>query len=317
MHFFKENLKKTWGITWFLIKVTVPISLLLKILADMGLIRVIANFFSPIMKIVGVSGELGIVWITAMLTNIYGGVITLFNLVNSTHFTVKEITIVATMILIAHSMFPETKILIAVGAKGKKVVGLRIAAALIVGFLMNKIYSFLGLYNEINKFKFIPKSSNNSYHSFFISQIKNYLNIFIIVFLLLLFVELLKKTGAMKLINKILAPFLKPLGIGQNAITINLVSLTLGISYGAALFIEELKEGKIGRVELLNSIYLMSLCHALIEDSLLMISLGAKISGVIVMRIAFTYVFIYILNKSVNKKESDHSNITNIAKSKL
>ena len=302
MEFLKNSLKKSIEITLFLIKVTVPISLVIKVLSDFGLIKIIAGFFSPVMKIVGLSGELGIVWITAMLTNIYGGIITLFNFSNTIDFSVKEITIVATMILIAHSLFPETRILMEVGAKGKKVVGLRIISAIVIGFIMNIIYSSLGIYNEITKFKFVPKNTDNSYLGFFISQSKNYLNVFIIIFALLIFMEILKKVGLISLINKMLRPLLKPLGIGENAITINLVSLTMGISYGAALFFEEIKSGKITKQELTNSIYLMSLCHALIEDTLLMLSLGAKISGIILIRIIFTYIFIYGFNNYMKRK---------------
>ncbi len=93
MEFLKNSLKKSIEITLFLIKVTVPISLVIKVLSDFGLIKIIAGFFSPVMKIVGLSGELGIVWITAMLTNIYGGIITLFNFSNTIDFSVKEISL--------------------------------------------------------------------------------------------------------------------------------------------------------------------------------------------------------------------------------
>lgn len=301
MNFLKSTIKKSLNMTWFLIKVTVPISLMIKILSDLGLIKYIAAFFSPVMKLVGISGELGIVWITGMLTNIYGGLITLFNFSQTKDFSVREITIVATMILIAHSMLPETRILVKVGANGKKLVFIRIIVALFTGFFMNLIYRGLNLYNENVILNFAPKSSDSSYIGFFISQGKNYLNVFFIILGLLLLMRLLEKIGLISLVNKLLKPLLKPLGIGGEAITINLVSLTLGITYGAALFVDEVKKGKITKKELTNSIYLMSLCHALIEDSILMLSIGAKASGVLLIRILTTYVLIFIYNKYRHK----------------
>lgn len=302
MNYLRDIIKKSLNMTWFLIKVTVPISLMIKILSDLGLIKYIAAFFSPIMKLVGLSGELGIVWITGMLTNIYGGLITLFNFSSTNSFSVKEITIVATMILIAHSMFPETRILVKAGGDGKKIVILRIIVALIIGFIMNFIYKTLGIYNEVATLNFVPKSSDNSYFGFFISQAKNYINVFFIILSLLILMKILEKLGVITFINKLLKPLLKPLGIGEEAITINLVSLTLGISYGAALFIDEIKKGKITKTELTNSIYLMSLCHALIEDSVLMLSIGAKASGVLLIRIIATYILIYGYNRYKNNK---------------
>lgn len=313
MAWLKETIKKSLIMTWFLIKITVPISLMIKILGDLGLIKVVADFFSPIMKLVGLPGELGIVWITSMLTNIYGGLITLFNFSTTIDFSVKEITIVATMILLAHSMIPETKILIKAGGKGNKIVLLRIFSALSIGFIMNLIYKTLGVYDEVVKLNFVPKTSDNSYLSFFVNQGKNYINVFFIILTLLIFMKLLEKLGIISFINKLLKPLLKPLGIGDEAITINLVSLTMGITYGAALFVDEIKKGKITKAELTNSIYLMSLCHALIEDSILMLSIGAKASGILLIRIIFTYILIFAYNKYRSKANNGILKINEIS----
>lgn len=297
MNFLIEQLKKSTKMTIFLMKVTIPISLAIKILDDLGFIKLIANFFSPIMKLVGLSGELGIVWITGMVTNIYGALITLFNFSASTDFSVKEITILATMILIAHSLIPETKIMKEIGGSPLKIIGLRIPSALILGFFMNLIYSSLNIFGEKANFTWVPKNTDNSYLGFFISQFKNYLNIFLLIAALLILMEFLNKIGFIRLINKLLRPLLSPLGIGEEAITINLVSLTMGITFGAALFVDEIKKGKITQSELINSIYLMSLSHALIEDTLLMLTFGAKLSGILVTRVAFTFILIYFYNK--------------------
>lgn len=297
MNTIKSILKKSLNMTWFLIKVTVPISLVIKIVSDLGLIHIIANFFSPFMKVVGLSGELGIVWITGMLTNIYGALITLFNFSQYIDFSTKEITILATMILIAHSMFPETRILVKSKGNGLKIVFLRISSAMILGFLLNVIYSYLNIHEDKAIFSFIPKVTKENYFDFFINQGKNYIKVFLLIFILLCVMEVLQKIGLISLINKLLKPILRPLGISEEAISINLVSLTLGITYGAALFVEEISKGNIKNKELNNSLYLMSLCHALIEDTLLMVSIGAKISGVLVSRIVFTYIVIYSYNK--------------------
>lgn len=297
MNTIKSMLKKSLNMTWFLIKVTVPISLVIKIVSDLGLIHLVANFFSPLMKVVGLSGELGIVWITGMLTNIYGALITLFNFSQYNDFNTREITILATMILIAHSMFPETQILVKSKGNGLKIVFLRIGSAMILGFLLNVIYSYFNLYQDKAIFSFIPKATKENYFDFFINQGKNYIKVFLLILVLLCVMEVLQKIGLIGLINKLLKPILRPLGISEEAISINLVSLTLGITYGAALFVDEIAKGNIKNRELNNSLYLMSLCHAFIEDTLLMISIGAKISGVLVSRIVFTYIVIYSYNK--------------------
>jgi len=47
----------------------------------------------------------------------------------------------------------------------------------------------------------------------------------------------------------------------------------------------------------------MSLCHSLIEDTLLMMSLGAKMIGIFWRRIFFAVIFIIVFNKIMSKDE--------------
>ncbi len=52
--------------TWLiLLKIMIPISIIVKILVEFGLIKTIADLLSPIMGFVGLPGEFGLVWATA------------------------------------------------------------------------------------------------------------------------------------------------------------------------------------------------------------------------------------------------------------
>lgn len=292
-----ENFKKAIGMTGFLIKIILPVSLAIKLLQELGLISWVAKGLAPVMNLVGLSGELGIIWITSMLTNIYGGLITLFNMSSYRSFTAGEITILATMILIAHSMIVETKVLSKAGGKGTKLVFTRVISAVVLGALMNLVFKFYGLYEETVSFSWVPKSNQNTYLQWFLAQLKNYTNIFAIIFILLVVMDLLKKIGLLQKINTGLKPVLNLLGIGKEASTINLVALTLGISYGGALLLEEGRSGRLTKEDLEYSTTFMALCHAIVEDTLLMVGIGASIWGVLVVRFLYAFFFVYILNK--------------------
>lgn len=296
----KENnkiLTKTSSMTWFLIKLMLPISIGIRILENFGLIELIANKLAPIMNLVGLSGEMGIVWITGMLTNIYGGLISLFNLSTTYIFTKAEITILSTMILIAHSMFVETKVLKEAGGKAGNIVFIRIISALLVGAFMNIIFSTFNLYDKNVSLNFVKNNTSESHFIWLIGQFKNYFNIFVIIYALLVSMVFLQKIGFINIINKILKPVLSILGISEKASTINLVSLTLGISYGGALLIEEGRSGRVTEKDLENSTIFMALCHAIIEDTLLMIGIGASIWGVLGIRFIYAFLFVYFFNK--------------------
>lgn len=289
--------KKAIKMTGFLVKIILPVSLGIKILQDIGFVEVIANFLSPLMNLVGLSGELGIVWITAMLTNIYGGLITLFNMTSYHTFTTGEITILATMILLAHSMIVETRVLTKAGAKGKNIVLIRVLSALFIGFILNIVFSTLSLYEKEAILTFRPSVSNPNYLQWFIGQIKNYFNIFVIIYVLLVLMKFLEKSGVLEGIKNLLKPLLNLLGISKEASTINLVALTLGISYGGALLLDEVEKGKLSSGDIDYSTTFMALCHAIVEDTLLMLSIGASLWGILVVRFFYAFFYVFLLNK--------------------
>ncbi|MBN1675517.1 MAG: hypothetical protein JXR37_31035 [Kiritimatiellae bacterium] len=71
--------------------------------------------------------------------------------------------------------------------------------------------------------------------------------------------------------------------------------MTLGLTYGGALIIAEAKSGRLARHDIVSSLALMSLAHSLIEDTLLVLALGANISGVLLARIVFSLLCVLLL----------------------
>ena len=115
--------------------------------------------------------------------------------------------------------------------------------------------------------------------------------------------EGLKKIGVINWINNKFSPVMTFLGIDSGLSLTCIVGLTMGLSYGSGLIIKETKEGNYSSRDLFLVAIFMSLCHALIEDTLLMIPLGAKMIGIFWGRIFFAIVFTLIFNKIMPKNE--------------
>ena len=92
------------------------------------------------------------------------------------------------------------------------------------------------------------------------------------------------------LMNKILRPVLKLIGIGPKASAITVIGLTMGLSYGGGLIINEARTGTIGKEDIFYSLTLMGLCHSLIEDTLLMLLIGSNFNGIFWSRLIFAIV---------------------------
>jgi len=296
-------LKESAGISLKLLKIMLPISILVRVAERLGIIEIISKGISPVMGIMGLSGEMGIVWATAMITNIYGGLLVLFTMVQNTSYTVAEITIVASLILFAHSLPVELKVISETGAKTSKILAIRVLCAIISGACLNLIFKVFNMYQETAVFRLTIKESNPGLFNWIIGEAKKYTTIFIIIFILLGIMELLNKIGVIEWINKKFSPVMTFMGIDSGLSLTCIVGLTMGISYGSGLIIKETRKGNYSKRDLFLVAVFMSLCHALIEDTLLMIPIGAKMIGIFWARIVFAVIFTLAFNRLMPRNE--------------
>jgi hypothetical protein len=296
----KANIKDTIQTTGLLLKIMIPVSIIVKILDIIGLIEVFGQYLSPVMRFVGLPGEYGIVWATAMITNIYGGIIVFITIASDNIVSVAQVTILCSMILIAHSLPIEVSIAKKAGVKIWFTLLLRILSAICFGSVLFLIFSQFSILQSNAIMTWQPEPANASLLSWGINQLKNYVMIFVIIFILLLLMKILEKTGIIGKINNIFEPVLEKLGMSKDAAPITIIGTTLGITYGGGLIIKEIKSGKIKAKDAFLSVSLMGLTHSLIEDTLLMLTLGASLIGILFGRVIFTLIFMFIFIRLIS-----------------
>ena len=118
-----------------------------------------------------------------------------------------------------------------------------------------------------------------------------------IITALMALMRLLAAVGAIDLLNRLLRPVLRLIGIGPAASGITVAGLTLGVAYGGGLIIHEAKSGRVDKRDVFVSLTLLGLCHSLIEDTLLMAMLGAQLSGILWARLVFALLATALLVK--------------------
>ncbi len=295
---FRDALKLAFD----LFKIIVPVVIAVKILQELGLIEYLAIPLSPFMRLVGLPAEMGLVWATAILNNLYGAVVVLLSLVKDTPINTAQATVLCTMMLVAHNLLIELKIAQTSGPRLIFQTLSRLVLALILGWLLHLFYSCSGLLqqpiNILLKPDFENLAQKESWISWVTGQAQNLLSIFFIILGLFLLMHVLKKLKIIDAMNRLLRPVLKIMGIGPKASAVTVIGLTLGIAYGGGLIIHEARTGNIPKKDVFYSLTFMGLCHALIEDTLLMFMVGGHLSGLLFARIAFSLAAVTFIVKT-------------------
>jgi len=279
----------------------IPVSILVKILQETGLIVYIGKALAPLMSVMGLPGEMGLVWASAMMGNIYAGIITYFSI--GIELTAAQVTVLATIILIAHTFPVELAITHKAGVKAIVAFLFRFLLGFAAGVVLFQTYHIFNLYQNIPTGieKIVATSDKATWGGWALGELKNYAIVFCYITGLIIIMDILKRIGVIDIINRWFYPVLKFLGIGKEVIPITVIGMTLGLAYGGGLIINDVKQSNLHPRNVLYALLLMSLFHSVIEDSLLMISIGARFSGVFVFRFVFTIIIMYSFVKITQK----------------
>ena len=286
------------GASLALFKVMIPIIILVKLLKEFGLIAPLAAPLGPVMELVGLPAGLSLVWATAMLSSIYSGLVVFqVMLPELGPFTQAQATVLAVLVLIAHNLLVEGQVTKRCGVSfwGQNL--LRAVGALACAWLLNRVLASGGYLQEPAVMLWNPPSEDGSLVHWAAGEARNLVSIFGIIFALMGLMRVLNALGLTRLMERLLTPLLKVMGIGPTAATVTVIGMTMGLTYGGGLIIHETRAGHISGRDVFASVSLMSLCHALIEDTLLMALIGASAWGTLVARLAFSLVVTAILSR--------------------
>lgn len=281
---------------WTLLKVMVPALLIVKALDAVGGVALLGQLLSPLMQLVGLPDELGIVWATLILTNIYAGMIVFFNLGVSETLSVAQVTVLGVLALLSHALPVEGAIAKRMGVGWRVTIALRFGGALVLGCLLHHIYQYFSLLQQPSELLWQPAVTNDTgIVAWAISQIKTLAWVYVIIISLMTLLKILRVLGIERLVHMLLYPVLRMLGIGKEAANVAVIGAVLGLTFGAGLLIKEAESGRLRRRDIFLTIGFLSLCHSVIEDTMLVMLLGADLSGVLWARLVFALLVIGIL----------------------
>ncbi len=298
--FLSELIKSIFSVSFNLFKLMIPIIIAVKIVEELGGIKYIALVLEPLMHLVGLPVSMGLVWASTMLTNIYGGMIIFISMASQESLTVAQVTVLGGMMLIAHALPIELRIIQKAGVRFLYVFLLRVLGALFLGFVLHQFYSMGDYLNQPNQAIWNPVlNPDKSLLAWGLNQLKTFSQVFLIIAILMTLLKLLKVSGIENLIASALQPLLRLIGLSKSTTSITIIGVLLGIIYGGGLLINEAKSGKVNKTEIFGSLTLLALLHSVIEDTILIMLMGAHISGALFFRVLFALILASLIIRMV------------------
>lgn len=275
--------------------ILVPAGFFVFLLELFGLLAPLAALLDPVMALAGLPGEAALVFATGALVTIYPAI----GIMTSISFSPAEITVMALMILICHNLFVETAIQTRVGSNPVRITLVRLVTALVVGIVMGRV---LGLQGGAIRSPggggsiVFPgwESAAAAFVPWAVSTGRTVLTIIVLVILIMVGQRLLRLSGVLPKIARFCEPLVALFGLPRRTAFLWLVGNTLGLTFGAAVILEERARGDLTREEadLIN--HHLAVSHSLLEDTLLFVALGAGVIVLIVPRLIAALVVVWM-----------------------
>lgn len=272
-------------VTWTFGKIIFPITFIVTILQFTPVFPWLMDFISPMMSLIGLSGDAAIPLVIGNFLNLYGAI----GAVLSLDLTVKEAFIIAVMLSFSHSMLIESGVVLKVGVKLWIVLVVRIGLALLSAVLINLLWTGG---SERAQFGFTPAAETNVPEGWveigllgLQQAFMGVVQLAMIVLPLMIGIQFLKEKGWIELFAGWMEPITRFLGVSKNTATTLAAGLTFGLAYGAGVMIQAAKEDGVTKKDLTIAFIFLSTCHAIIEDTLVFTLLDIPVYYLLLIRL--------------------------------
>ncbi|MBP1947945.1 nucleoside recognition domain-containing protein [Virgibacillus litoralis] len=307
---FKRGLQQGLQVTWTLGKVIFPITLIVTILQHTPVLPWIIDQISPIMGLLGLSGEAAVPLVLGNSLNLYAGIAAIV----SFDFTVKEVFILAVMLSFSHNLFIESTVAARVGVSWWFISGIRVSLALISAVTINLLWNGgaeQAQYGLISASGVELNGWNEILLQGFQTAVVAVVQLALIVIPLMVVMQYLREKGWLTIFSDKFAPFTRMLGMEKNTSMTLVAGLTIGLAYGAGLMIQAVEEDGVSRRDMYLALIFLVSCHAVVEDTLIFIPLGIPVLPLLLIRlvtaILLTMTVAFFWRRIDNQKRKDTS----------
>lgn len=249
-----------------------------------------AGLLDPVFVYLGLPGSTAIVFITSIFLPLYAPLA----IITSMSIGLRELTILALMCQISHNLPVESAIQAKTGTPFWTVTALRITMSIVVGLVLNLILpQDMGTPAFIRTEVMAVTSLSGVLLLWLKSSLQVMLLISVIVFSLNLLYRLLDVYRLIPKLSRGVEPLLRFFGLPASTAFLWLIGYIVGLAYGGALMMDQMRDGKVNRTDanLLN--YHLAMSHSVLEDNLLFVALGVSLWWILGVRFVIAWIVVW------------------------
>lgn len=265
----------------WMLKITIPISLCVRIAQYVGIMEYVGMLTSAVFPLMGLPSEASIVFFTSCFLPIYAPIA----LMATMELTIKQATILSLMCLASHNLPVECAVASKTGSSFWTILTLRISASFIMAIIANILLPESNTIFAMSQMGIDCGSLLEVLTAWLLAS-WNLIKMLAVIVTSLMFVQaVLEEFGVIQKISKIVSPIIRVVGLPENTTFLWLVGNIVGLSYGSAIMIGMASEGKINPYEadLVNRH--LAVNHSILEDTFLFSALGICVWWLLLFRI--------------------------------
>ncbi|MCD0502345.1 hypothetical protein [Bordetella petrii] len=305
MSYLLNLLRRSRRLFIVLIKVMLPVMVLVQLGQWLGWVDMLGRFIAPAMALLDLPPQAGMIWIAGVCLGVYGAIGALIGLAPGLDLNAAQLSVLCSMILFAHGLPVEQAIVRRAGASFWATAGLRVAAALLYGAAVAWTCRWAGWLQEPVSLGWLQSSAlaADAQASGMLGWLQgtamSLLFTYGVIVALLVLLDVFERTGITRAITALLMPLLRLSGLNARVAPVTTVGVLLGLSYGGALIIEEADKSQLSARTRFLALTWISLSHSLIEDTALLLTLGADIWIILVGRVLLTLAVVALLARLI------------------
>ena len=281
----------------WLLSIMLPVSFAVLLLRWTGALTFLGDLLSPLFRALDLPGSSALVFLSSLFINLYSGIAVMGELALS----LREVTLLAIMGLIAHNFLVEIAVLGTTGSPPARMVVLRLLAALVAGYVLSLLVPE-ELAQRSAAFGALARGGSgaaanggflDALGGWAVSSLLLVVRISLILLALMIGERLLQELGVVRWLGRRLGPLMKVFGLPEETAFLWVVSNTLGLAYGSGVLRREVTEGNLSQRhgDLLN--HHIAISHSLLEDTLLFVALGVPAVWVVVPRLVLAMAAVW------------------------